>query len=257
MTTIYLYVKTHSKTGLKYFGKTTKDDPHKYLGSGLYWRKHLKKHGKDYETEIIAEFQDEILCQEFAINFSKENNIVESNEWANLQEENGLDGAPLNHRPHKFTREQLQKMSESSRERWQDPTYREKLSKAQSKSWTNERREEQSKRLKGHKRPEHSALMKSRPIPENFKCHKKTEEHKKAISRALKSKKKSEDHKENIRKALEKKTPEEWEQRKQNRRANSNYKFEIDGVAYVSLRQASEDLGISTYKVRKLITRWI
>ena len=35
----YLYVKQHNKTGLKYFGKTTKKDPLKYKGSGLYWKR--------------------------------------------------------------------------------------------------------------------------------------------------------------------------------------------------------------------------
>lgn len=40
---IHLYIKTHNTTGLKYFGKTTKD-PYKYLGSGKHWRAHLKIH---------------------------------------------------------------------------------------------------------------------------------------------------------------------------------------------------------------------
>lgn len=37
---IHLYVKIHNVTGLKYFGKTTKD-PFKYRGSGKYWLAHL------------------------------------------------------------------------------------------------------------------------------------------------------------------------------------------------------------------------
>ena len=52
---IYLYVKTHRKTGLKYLGKTTKKDPHAYHGSGADWKIHLKEHGYDYDTEIIRE----------------------------------------------------------------------------------------------------------------------------------------------------------------------------------------------------------
>jgi hypothetical protein len=39
---IYLYVKTHNKTGLKYLGQTSQKDPHKYPGSGTRWRHHLK-----------------------------------------------------------------------------------------------------------------------------------------------------------------------------------------------------------------------
>ena len=42
----YLYIKTHSKTGLKYLGYTQKKDPFSYTGSGTYWKRHLKKHGE-------------------------------------------------------------------------------------------------------------------------------------------------------------------------------------------------------------------
>lgn len=41
--TIYLYLKTHNKTGLKYLGKTVSVDPHLYQGSGTIWRRHIKK----------------------------------------------------------------------------------------------------------------------------------------------------------------------------------------------------------------------
>lgn len=40
-TPTYLYVKHHSITGLKYFGKTTKLDPVTYKGSGLVWRRRI------------------------------------------------------------------------------------------------------------------------------------------------------------------------------------------------------------------------
>jgi hypothetical protein len=91
---VYLYVKTHNKTGLKYFGKTTRKDFEKYLGSGKYWRRHLAVHGKDFTTELIASFNLEHECCEFAIKFSIDNDIVNSTNWANLKEENGLDGSP-------------------------------------------------------------------------------------------------------------------------------------------------------------------
>lgn len=89
---IYLYVKQHSVTGLKYFGKTAKRDPYIYLGSGKYWQRHLKKHGKLVVTLSVWEFNNIKECEEFAIKFSKENDIVNSKEWANLREENGKDG---------------------------------------------------------------------------------------------------------------------------------------------------------------------
>lgn len=89
---IYLYVKQHSETKLKYFGKTTKSDPFKYLGSGDHWIRHLKKHGKHVKTTEIWGFDDQSLCTAFALKFSAENNIVESKEWANKIPENGMDG---------------------------------------------------------------------------------------------------------------------------------------------------------------------
>ena len=42
---IYLYKKTHNKTGLKYLGKTISKDPYTYSGSGVYWTRH------DWEKE--------------------------------------------------------------------------------------------------------------------------------------------------------------------------------------------------------------
>ena len=93
----YLYVKTHNVTGLKYFGKTTRD-PCKYRGSGTYWVSHLKIHGNNVSTEIIGYFTDKDECATVAIKFSQDNNIVhavnENNKktWANQIEENGTDG---------------------------------------------------------------------------------------------------------------------------------------------------------------------
>ena len=89
---VYLYIKIHNITGLKYFGKTTQD-PFRYLGSGKYWKRHIKKHGSNITTKIYGEFyNDDILLSEVAIKFSEENNIVKSKEWANLTIENGKDG---------------------------------------------------------------------------------------------------------------------------------------------------------------------
>jgi hypothetical protein len=66
-----------------YFGKTTKN-PEKYLGSGSYWVRHIKKHGKQYVINLwYCLFYNELECREFALQFSKQHNIVESKEWAN------------------------------------------------------------------------------------------------------------------------------------------------------------------------------
>lgn len=89
-----LYVKTHKSTGLKYFGKTTRlDCIHSYKGSGIHWRRHLKVHGNDYTTELLGIWQDKDRLVSFAKKFSKENNIVHSEEWANMVDEEGLQGA--------------------------------------------------------------------------------------------------------------------------------------------------------------------
>ena len=91
----YLCVKQHKKTGLKYFCKTTQPDPVKYPGSGVEWRKHLHEYGWDYDTIECWEFNDQLECSKFAIDFSIKNNIVESTEWANLKIENGKDGGTV------------------------------------------------------------------------------------------------------------------------------------------------------------------
>lgn len=87
----YLYHKRHVRTGLNYFGKTTRD-PYKYNGSGIYWKKHLKKHGIEVETVEVWAFADINECKNFAIEFSIKHHIVESKDWANFVIENGVDG---------------------------------------------------------------------------------------------------------------------------------------------------------------------
>jgi hypothetical protein len=91
----YLYIKQHSITGLKYFGKTT-NDPYTYNGSGVYWNDHIKKHGKEHIVTLWVSnlFHDKSIV-DYALHFSEENNIVESKEWANQKPENGLDGGQL------------------------------------------------------------------------------------------------------------------------------------------------------------------
>lgn len=94
-TTIYLYLKTHKKSGLKYFGKTIRD-PFRYKGSGKRWLNHLKVHGNDVNTEILFESSDIDECTKFAINYSLKNNIVNNPLYANLIEET-LTGGDTSH----------------------------------------------------------------------------------------------------------------------------------------------------------------
>lgn len=90
--TYYLYVKTHSITGLKYLGQTRSKDPHKYPGSGKYWANHLKKHGKYYTTEILKECATADELSHWGHYYSDLWNVTDSNDWANLKPESGSGG---------------------------------------------------------------------------------------------------------------------------------------------------------------------
>jgi len=85
---IYLYKKTHNITGLKYLGKTERD-PHTYKGSGVYWKRHIKKYGYDVTTEILFQTNDKEKFKEIGLYYSALWNVTESNEWANFMPESG------------------------------------------------------------------------------------------------------------------------------------------------------------------------
>ena len=87
----WLYVKRHKATGLLYFGKTTKDH-RTYHGSGHYWIRHIKTHGDEIETIWSRVFYDRTKLVAYATVISKRLDIVNSEKWANLIPENGLDG---------------------------------------------------------------------------------------------------------------------------------------------------------------------
>lgn len=104
---IYLYLKTHNKTGLKYIG-ITKKNPYKYKGSGLHWKRHLDVHGPGHSTEILHEC-DETNVKEWGQYYSEKYNIVESNEFANLKPETGYSGSGMYGQQH--SEETKKKMS--------------------------------------------------------------------------------------------------------------------------------------------------
>lgn len=82
---------SHNVTGLKYFCKTSLlDRIQRYKGSGTRWINHLAAHGKDISVGVLGFYTDEKRCNQAALQFSKDNNIVDSDEWANLIEETGL-----------------------------------------------------------------------------------------------------------------------------------------------------------------------
>jgi hypothetical protein len=88
---IYLYLKTHKQTGLKYLGKTIRN-PFEYKGSGNFWLNHLKKYGNNVQTEILFQTEDKDLFRKTAKEYSIKYNIVESRNFANLTIEEGQGG---------------------------------------------------------------------------------------------------------------------------------------------------------------------
>lgn len=96
--TIYLYKKTHNKTGLQYLGKTESSNPHQYRGSGTVWLRHINKHGYDVTTEILKECNTNEELRHWGQYYSALWNIVEDRDetgkktWANLKPEEGIGG---------------------------------------------------------------------------------------------------------------------------------------------------------------------
>ena len=88
---IYLYIKTHNTTGLKYLGKTTQD-PYKYKGSGKRWTNHINKHGNNVTTEVVGVFDTNEELRKFSEKLSESLDIVNSANWANLMPESGTGG---------------------------------------------------------------------------------------------------------------------------------------------------------------------
>lgn len=95
--TYYLYLKTHNVTGLKYLGKTERSDFHTYRGSGVYWKRHLKVHGCDYHTVCLLKTESQEELRETGLFFSRIWNVVNSDEFANLTEEDGNGGSNFKH----------------------------------------------------------------------------------------------------------------------------------------------------------------
>lgn len=87
----YLYLKTHRGTGLRYLG-TTVQNPMTYLGSGVHWSRHLKKHGRDVETKILFCSNELDEVKEQGIYYSEKWDIVRSKEFANQTIEQGQGG---------------------------------------------------------------------------------------------------------------------------------------------------------------------
>lgn len=138
-----LYIK--ELFGVFYFGKTTKNNPYSYNGSGVIWSKRIKKYGKEnIKTLWVSDwYKDPHEIQEIALHFSKENQIVESEKWANLKPENGLDGdmssdtrKKVNSCPERKRKQSIKMSGENNPSK--KPTSRKKASVRMKKQWKNE-----------------------------------------------------------------------------------------------------------------------
>lgn len=191
----WLYIKQHKITGKKYFGKTTKD-PLDYNGSGIYWNKHIKKHGIEHvETIWFYLFTDIDNLVDFATRFSEWNNIVDSEEWANLMYEDGLNGGSKN----RFVSEET-KLNMSLGWKKRSPVTLEtrmKISKALTGKTLSESTIEKVKKSNiGKKRSDESKQrMSEAQINRKYIF---TEEHRKKISKSKKGKKSSDETKRKI-----------------------------------------------------------
>ena len=88
-----MYIKT-SPFGLNYLGKTTKN-PYTYKGSGLRWASHLSSNNvsiNDITTKVIYCTDDPKKFAIYAYKVSNKLNVVLSENWANLTNEEGQGG---------------------------------------------------------------------------------------------------------------------------------------------------------------------
>lgn len=90
-----LYIKQCPHCYMKYFGKTHYENIERYSGSGKRWLNHLKKHQVTPLHLWHSKWYTDTSISRFALLFSRLNKIVESDIWANLKEENGLDGGSM------------------------------------------------------------------------------------------------------------------------------------------------------------------
>ena len=89
----YLYIKQHSITGKLYLGKFSGSNVEKYKGSGKYWTDHLRIHGEEYVVTLwyCLYLDIESLTNDAKL-ISQIADVVKSDQWANLVEEDGLMG---------------------------------------------------------------------------------------------------------------------------------------------------------------------
>jgi len=165
----YILLKTHNVTGKKYLCKHVscyENSCYKYTGSGVYWKRHIAKHGDDIGTEILARCKSAEEVAIVGLEFSNKFNVVESNDYANLIPENGQGGAePVKFRKKHTGWRGLRFPGESNHAK--RPEVREKISKAlKGRKFTKEWKNKLSESRKG-KEP----WNKGKPCPSSKTDH--------------------------------------------------------------------------------------
>jgi hypothetical protein len=200
---IVLYLK-ESPFGLKYLGKTTKD-PYKYNGSGLVWKRHIKKYklkSTDITTAILFQTTDKIEFSKIALEYSILYNIVNSDEFANLTEETGQGGKTFTKESHPS--HPSYRFGDTLSKCWGNTEYRTKMTSIHSgKVFSDEHRKKLSEAHIGKTlSDEHKKKIGRggdlnvskrddvrKKISEKLKGHKISEETRRKISETLKAKK--------------------------------------------------------------------
>jgi hypothetical protein len=152
---IYLYLKESPK-GLKYIGKTIRN-PYEYMGSGIVWKNHIKKYklkASDIKTTILFESEDELLFREQAIKYSKIYDIVKSNEFANLTEEQGQGGITFTKETHPD--HPAYTFSDRLKNYWSNPDNKKSVSERMVNNNPSHRQDVKDKLIKIHKGKTHS-----------------------------------------------------------------------------------------------------
>jgi hypothetical protein len=147
----FLYIKRCKNNGILYFGKTNSRHPEKYLGSGTLWLKSVKKYGKEsIETLWYCLFTDIDELRDFALKFSVQEMIIESELWANLIPENGLQGGGLNRTGMLTSDKTKAKMSSNTKNYWESLSeiQRNEISDNRKNAWEDLPEDEKENRLK-------------------------------------------------------------------------------------------------------------
>lgn len=122
-----LMIKKHNVTGLQYLCKTNRKNTEKYTGSGVAWKKHLAKYGRDLSTTILLQTEDLSEFNKRCVEASELYNVVNSDKFANLIVETGLDGGVTHNNPYwlvgfKHSAEAKKKISDAAKDMWSRAT---------------------------------------------------------------------------------------------------------------------------------------